>query len=307
MPTRLTTAAINPTLTTYAQGLSQDIASALAEFIAPTVVVGATAGRYKQYDDKNSFLAYAETRRAIGGPATRLRFSATDGEYSCEPHALEIPVDDEERRRAGEEQDRLERAKTRSLVTTAVVSREDRVMTAVKAAISATSGVGEWSKAANDPIKEINDQIKAIAIDCGIFPNRLALGLGAWAVLRDHPKVIDRQPGAELIGLTTEQLAKMLLNPAIEIKIGTLSKTTGWGMANSKTNIVGDEVFVFVGAKTPTEYDPSAAKTFTAADGSVTAVRVYRDETDRSDILAVDWSEQVKVTSSVCIKRITIS
>lgn len=302
----LTTAAINPTLTTYAQGLSQEITSALAEFFAPNVVVGATAGKYKQYDDKNSFLAYAETRRAIGGPATRLRFVATDGTYNCEPHALEIPIDDEERRRAGDQQDRLERAKTRALVTTSVVSKEDRVLSVVKAGVTAVANKGTWSNAANDPIKEINEQILAIAKDSGMYPNRLALGLGAWAVLRDHPKVIERQPGAELIGLSLEQLAKMLLNPAMEVKVGMLSKTTAWGLANSKSNIVGDEVFVFLGSPNPTEYDPSALKTFTAADGSVTAVRVYRDENARSDILAVDYSEQIVLTGSACIKRITI-
>lgn len=303
----LTTAAINPTLTNYAQGLAQDINSALAEFIAPNVVVGATAGKYKKYDDKNSFLSFAETRRAIGGPATRLRFVATDGEYNCEPHALEIPIDDEERRRAGDQQDRLERAKTRALVTTSVVSKEDRVMTVVKAGVPAVANKGVWSNSANDPIKEINEQIKAIALATGVFPNRLALGLGAWAVLRDHPKVVARQPGAEIIGLTLEQLAKMLLNPSIEIKVGMLSKTTAWGLANSKSNIVGDEVFVFLGSSNPTEYDPSALKTFTAADGSVTAVRVYRDENARSDILAVDYSEQIVLTGSACIRRITVS
>ena len=304
---KLSTAAINPTLTTYAQGLSQDIDTALADFIAPTVVVGATAGKYKKFNDKNAFLAYAETRRAIGGPATRLKFSADDGDYNCEPHALEITIDDEERRRAGETQDRLERAKTRTLITTSVLSKEDRVMSLVKASVSAVNGKGVWSNAANDPIAEINDQIKALAIATGMYPNRIALGLGAWAVLRDHPKVMARQPGAELIGLTTEQLARMLLNPSIEVKVGMLSKTTAWGKADAKSNIVGDEVFIFLGSANPTEYDPSALKTFTAAEGSVSAVRVYRDETARSDVLAVDYSEQIVLTGSACIKRITIT
>jgi len=304
---RLSTAAINPTLTTYAQGVSQDLAGDISDFIAPYVVVGASAGRFKQFDDKNSFLAYAETRRGIGGTATRLKFEATDGTYDCEPNALEIPIDDTERSRAGEWQDRLERSKSRSLITTARVSRADRVMTIIKAAITAVVGKGVWSNAANDPIAELNEQILAIAIACGMMPNRLALGLGAWATLRDHPKVIERQPGAELIGLTVEQLAKMLLNPAMEIKIGTLSKTTAWGKANSKSNIVGDEAFMFIGSASPSEYDPSAVKTFTTQEGSVTAVRVYRDEAARSDILAVDWSEQIQVTSSIGIKRITIT
>jgi hypothetical protein len=36
-------------------------------------------------------------------------------------------------------------------------------------------------------------------------------------------------------------------------------------------------------------------------------VRVYREESSRSDVLAVDWTEDIKLTSSVCAKRITVS
>jgi hypothetical protein len=78
------------------------------------------------------------------------------------------------------------------------------------------------------------------------------------------------------------------------------------GLADSKSAVIGDDVYLFIGAKNPTEYDPSAVKTFTADDGSVTAVRTYRDEQDRSDILAVDYSEQVVVTSTLAIRRIAV-
>jgi hypothetical protein len=41
--------------------------------------------------------------------------------------------------------------------------------------------------------------------------------------------------------------------------------------------------------------------------GGVDNVRVYRAESNRSDILAVDWSEDIIVTSSACGRRITVS
>lgn len=46
-------------------------------------------------------------------------------------------------------------------------------------------------------------------------------------------------------------------------------------------------------------------KTFRTRRGGVDLVRVYREERSRSDFLAVDWTEDIKVTSSVCAKRIT--
>ncbi len=79
------------------------------------------------------------------------------------------------------------------------------------------------------------------------------------------------------------------------------------GKTASKSNIVGSEIFVFHGNDNPTQYDPGFAKTFSIGANSVEAVRMYRDESCRSDILAVDWSEDVQVVSSICAKRITVS
>ena len=57
------------------------------------------------------------------------------------------------------------------------------------------------------------------------------------------------------------------------------------------------------GVQAPTIYDPSALKTFAGGRGGVSAVREYRDESSRSDIYAVDWSRDVKVTSAISIER----
>ena len=64
---------------------------------------------------------------------------------------------------------------------------------------------------------------------------------------------------------------------------------------------------MFVGSANPTRYDPSFAKTFSIGGSSVEDVYTYRDDNCRSDILAVDWSEDVQVVSAACAKRITLS
>ena len=140
------------------------------------------------------------------------------------------------------------------------------------------------------------------------LPNAISFGLGAWSVFRNHPKVMARQPGAALIGLTTAQGAQMLLNPGIEIRVGILSKDSAkWGNTKNAVNIVGLEVFVFLRSANPTQYDPSMAKTFTIGAGLVAGVREYRSEQDRSDIYAMDWSEDIEVVSTECGRRLTIS
>ncbi|HYE29791.1 MAG TPA: hypothetical protein VEH27_00040 [Methylomirabilota bacterium] len=299
-------ASFNPTLTNYGQGVAQDLKTALAEFMAPTVQVGSTVGQYKKYDDKNAFQIH-ETERAVGGAARRIEFSSTDPVYNCRPHALEIPIDDSETDAAGEQATSLRMSKTKTLVTSAVLSRENRVITIAKG-LTAAAGKGVWSNTSTDPVAELDEQIEAIATKTGMMPNRIVFGLGGWRVFRNHPKVVAKQPGAALIGVTEDQAAKMLLNPGISIKVGVLSKDTSkFGAAATKVNIVGAEVFIFIASDSPTEYDPSWLKTFSGARGSVSSVREYYDDRARSQILAVDFSEQIVQVSDISAARLTIS
>lgn len=296
------------TLTNYAQGLAQDKASALAEFIAPTVPVGAASGQFKRFDEKNAFQTY-DTSRAIGGPRRRLEFAADDPFYNCQPQALEIAIDDHERALAGETDPLgLEEAKVQTLVSTAVNSHEAKVFSAVKAAKAADATAGVWSDAAKDPIAEIDELIEEIAVATGMLPNRMVFGIGAWRIFRNHAKVIARQPGAQIVGVNYSQAASMFLNPGMDLRVGLLSRDlTKFGKAKDAENIVGGEVFIFYGSNAPTPYDPSFAKTFVTKGGGADSVKMYRAESNVSDMLALDWSEDIQVVAPVTGRRITLS
>ena len=304
----LSTATYKETLKQYAYGVAQDVKSALADFIAPRVPVGVGTGMFKKFDDKNAFQRY-DTARAVGGPATRIEFASTDGNFNCEANALEVPIDDQEREKAGDAQSALEEAKTRTLVINASLAREKRVFDLVKANVAAAASKGAWSSDATaNPIDEIDEQIEAIATLTGLMPNRMVIGLGAWRVLKNHANVIARLNGSPDKSVSLDAFAGMLLNPQIDIRVGIMSiDANKMGKAASKSNVVGSEIFLFHGSDNPTQYDPGFAKTFSVGANSVEAVRLYREERNRSDILAVDWSEDVQVVSAICAKRITVS
>ncbi len=76
----------------FAQGAAQSAVQPVADFLAPTVEVPTSIGRYKIYTEKNRF-APPDTSRAIGGRATVLSFDATDATYNCQPNALDFPID----------------------------------------------------------------------------------------------------------------------------------------------------------------------------------------------------------------------
>ena len=83
-------------LVQYAQGAAQDMTSAVADFIAPTVPVATAVGRFKKYTEKNRF-RIPNTARALGGAATQIGFTAEDETYNCQPNALDFPVDNLEK------------------------------------------------------------------------------------------------------------------------------------------------------------------------------------------------------------------
>lgn len=308
MPARATI--VNQTLTNYARGVAIDKTSKLASFIAPSVPTGTANGQYKSFSDKNAFAVY-NTARAVGGSRTRIEFDATDAFYNCRPNGLEIAIDDHERDQAGSNDSgglQLERAKISTLVSAAAVSHELTVFTRIRAAVSATAGVGQWSNSANDPIAEIDAQIELISNNIAKMPNRMVIGLGAWRVLKNHPLVRARQPGKDNIGVKLDQLAAMLLNPDMDIRIGVLpSDANKPGRAAQQSNIVGNEVWVFYGEENPSVYDPSFCKTFRIDRSGVDTVKEYRQEGASSDVYAVDWTEDVVVTAPIAGRRIALS
>lgn len=299
--------ALNPTLTAYARGVAQDLGGSIADILAPRLHVGATLGKFKKFDDKASFQIY-QTARAVGGKANRIVFEATDGTYDCKANALEHVVDDQQRDTyGGGDPLGIEKAATRALVTTAMLSRENDVVTAVNAAVSATGGIGVWGSDSNDPVKEINGQIEAIATNTGMLPTDIVFGLTAWKRFVDNAKVLGRMPGINVQTMSPDRAASMItLNPQIKVHVGTMVKdTTTIGETQSNAQLVGSDVYIFVRTAQPSIYDPGFAKTFMGGRHGIQSVRRYRDETVRSDVVAVDWSQDIQVVSSISGKRIT--
>ena len=302
---KLGTSTFSETLKNYAFGVAQDVKTSLADFIAPRVPVGMGSGQFKKFNEKNAFQVY-DTSRGVGGTATRMAFDAADEFFNCAPNALEVAIDDQEREKAGSADTALEEAKVRTLVINAALAREKKVFDLIKSGVSVAS---TWTSSGDDdPIDLIDAEIEAIANATGLLPNRMVIGLGAWRKIKNHDQILKRQSGTSNKGVSLDVFAGMLLNPTIDIRVGVMAfDTAKMGKAANKQNVVGSEIFIFHGNDNPTQYDPGFAKTFSIGANSVEDVRMYREEKVRSDILAVDWSEDVKVISTLCAKRIQVA
>ena len=299
----ISSASGNPLLTSYAQAIIPDLESSQANFIAPQVVAPSARSRYKIYNEVNSWQTY-ETQRAIGGPATRIPWLASDGQLNLEPHALENPIDDFEREDTSDIVG-LQQSKVRSLLSSATLSNEKDLFTYIKANVSAEGGKGTWN-ASTDPIEQLDEQLVALETALGRRPNRILMGTLAWQIMRDNAKTQARFKSG-FASITRDMVSNVLIFP-VEIAIGGLLYNSAQPQATkSKARFVGSDVFLFFADQNPTMEDPSFAKTFTTGRGGIQSVRTYREEGSRSDIVAVDWNRQFAITNSEGVKRLTVT
>jgi len=308
------TATLNWPLTQYAQGFMQDRLAAyrLASLLMPIVKVGAASGTFKKFDDRNSFLV-TDTYRGVGGTAKRLKFEATDGTYACEPHALEIPMDDFEPDLVGTGAgaagaELLAQGKIKSLLSVKATSYAKRAVDFAFASLTPVADRGNFSNESIDPIDQLDEQIDALATDVSSSENiTLILSLGVWRKIRMHPKVKARVQGIKT-ALSRDQFLDTLLLP-VNLEISSVSATvTKWGQSTvNKGSLVGNYAILLYSQPNPGLYDPSAFKCFSTNDALVDGVRQYREESARSEVYAVDWSEDMKLCSTLCARLLAIS
>lgn len=310
-----TTATLNYPLTTYAQGHMNDLADAraLAERLSPSTPVPGSAGTFKKFDDKNSFLP-EDTARALGGDPNIIGIKATDDTFSCKPQALEVRVDQAEIDAAGSlsgelGQQLLREGKIAALLNKCALSHGVQVVTAVLAAVAPQANFGNWSNPDIDPIDQLDEQLTQLSNDCGSVSNiKLTIDVNAWKLLRKHPKIKTRTQFTQVGGITKDQLASILIFP-VDVFISALVKdTTGLGVASSKARVLNSECLLHYSMPNATLYDPSPFKSFTVGMGSPFAgVRSYQAPNQLWEGHLIDWSRDIKQTSVLAMRRVTVN
>ena len=311
----LSSATLNYQLTNYAQGHMNDLADsrALAERLAPSTPVPGASGQFKKFNDKNSFLP-EDTARATGGDPKIIAFIASDDTYYCKPQALEVRVDKSELDAAGSNQGSLgqqllREGKVGAMLNKASLSHTIQVINAVLNAVPAQPDRGVWSNPDIDPIDQLDEQLDLLTLDCGSSSNiKLTLDVGAWRALRNHPKVKARCTGVQVGGITRDQLQGLLMLPVDVMIAGIVKDTTGLGVTSSKVRALASTALLHYSAPNATVYDPTPFKTFTVGMGSpFGGVRSYDALNGLWEGHVIDWSRDIKQTSTLAMRRLNIS
>jgi len=307
---KLSSLSSNPMIAEYAQTTAAGAIQPIADYIAPTVAVATSIGQFKKYNPKSRF-RIPDTRRGIGGRATTLEFSKEDGSYNCEPHAIDVPLDELEKL---EEADMVnginERADEAAYISG--LSHEKAVIDA--ALVAAGAGTGKTWNSSVDPVSDLDDAIltvmKAAAIGSGMQIG-IVFGPTAWKITKNQAAVRGRiivgkgAPVATAVP-TLDSFGTLLIGePSVRTSF-MVADTTKEGLDPVLDFLLSNVVLIFARNPNPTRRDPSFMKTFRLRNQWMKP-RFYTRDDNRVEYAGFDWSEDVQVANSGAVVRLNIS
>ena len=309
---RLSSISSDPMLRQFAQGAAQSAIMPVADFIAPTIEVPTSTGRFKKYTEKHRF-HIPKTLRTLGGRASELRFEVNDATFNCAPHALDYPVDNLEQL----ESEGVENMLREGAVAVAEVAGLAHEKSVIDLAVDAVGPGADsaWNDAA-DPVADIDDTILDVIKACkyGSLMNvGVLFGASAWNVFKNQAKVRGRfvvGSGARSgVGLAVPTQAN-----AGELFIGSPEVRTSYmvfddapeGIDEDVKFLLDSAVLVFARKTQPTRRDPSFMKTFRLMNRFMVPGSYQRDD-GRVEVAKFDWSEDVQVSNANAARRINVS
>ncbi len=307
---RLAEISASPVLREFAQGAAQSAIMPVADFLAPTIEVPTSVGRYKKYSEKNRF-SIPNTLRSIGGRAAELRFEVSDETYNCEPHALDYPVDNLEKLESGD----LENALREGSVAIAEVAALAHEKSVIDAALAA-SGAGTdkaWGDT-SDPVTDVDAAILQV-IKAAKYGSLMGVGVlfgaSAWVTFKNASKVRGRfvvgAGGVGGLAVPTEKSAGNLFVGTPEVRSSYMVyDSAAPGVAEDIQFLLDSTVLVFARRANPTRRDPSFMKTFRLMGQYMVPSSYMRDD-GRVEVAKFDWSEDVKVTNSAAVVRLNVT
>jgi hypothetical protein len=310
---RLSDISASPTLREFAQGAAQSSIMPVADFLAPTVEVPTSTGRFKKYTEKHRF-HIPDTLRTLGGRAAELRFEVSDETFNCEPHALDYPVDNLEQLESEGMENMLREGAT-AVAEVAALSHEKSVIDAALAAVGVGTGK-TWNSSA-DPIADVDDAILAV-IKAAKYGSLMGVGVlfgaTAWKIFKNQEKVrgrfvVGNGGGKAALGLAvpTEQSASQMFVGTPDVRTSyMIYDATAESLAESVNFLLDSTVLVFARKEAPSRRDPSFMKTFRLMNRFMVPGSYMRDD-GRVEVAKFDWSEDVKVTNSAACVRLNVA
>lgn len=207
---------IDPILSTVAQGYKNSDMVGLNLF--PYVPVGQRGGKIITFG-KEDFALY-NTARAPGANTKRIQYGYSGSNFALESHSLEGLVPFEIMQEAesvpGIDLGRGAVIKTQNVIALRLEYAQATLATTAgnypagnKVTLAGTSQWSDLTSGVSDPMKDVETAKEAVRSKIGKRPNTVVIGAAVWAMLRMHPKIVDRMKYTGRDVATTELMAQL--------------------------------------------------------------------------------------------------
>jgi len=287
-------AKINPVLTKLAIAYPQQ--GLVAEKLCPVVDVGEENedGTYFVFDKTNIQGGYEDTR-ALGVRAPTFDWKMSTGNYHCEEHTLEKPIDWREFKQWKKYLDIAVTTQEISLELL-LLNYEIRVANllttygnyASSSYYATLSGTDQWSDFVNsDPEANVETAREAVALGAA-EPNTIAIPVNVWRRIRRHPAIRSLVKEADSRQLQEDGFPARLFGLKA-VYPGARYNSAMPGASESISRIWSDYVWIGVVNPKPTKRTMSFAYTLRAKG---IQVETYEDNPKKSDVVRVQLAIQ---------------
>ena len=280
-------------LTTFAVGWRDpNNLQALLDFIAPPIAVQRRF-EFRRAVNAEAFLSETDDVRSIGASFKRVEYTGDSVSAKNFNKGLTIRIDHDEEP-DGNWQERY----VQLLLNRLLRNELRRAITAIDAVALGNSYT--WDINAN-PDADVRTELANGAAVTGIAPNRVIYGEDAWFKRADS---YDKQSNAGAIrsaGMTPEELAPRLFVDGVKVVHARYQNSS-----STKAKILGNTVYAYFAEASGVKDEPSNLKRFvTPTEQGL--YRVYVDQRAKFTDLTVEHYSNIVITSSLGIRKLTVS
>lgn len=304
-------------LTNISIAFLQDAMGFVADQVFPNIPVAKQSDLYFTFD-RGMFNRDQMKKRAPGSESEGVGYSLSRDSYFADVWALHHDIPDQRRANADSPL-QPDREATELLTIQALIRRESEWATRYFAAgIWSTNRTGvnpgppgagqflSWVLPASDPIADIESGKQAVAALTGFEPNVLVVSRDVWAVLRNHPAIVDRikfssSPNSPAV-VNLQAVAAVLEVDRILVSRGIVNSAIE-GAANVNAFLLGSGALLVYSAPNPGLMAPSGGYTFSwtgllGAGAQGQRVSRFRMEHLKSDRIEIEMAFAQKLVAA---------
>ncbi|PTX93369.1 hypothetical protein DB345_17325 [Spartobacteria bacterium LR76] len=287
---KLTPEMINRVLLDYGAGANTRVKK-VRGLIAPTVTVPHLTGQYVK-SGVQATLKIPDSRRALSTQGVTLEFDLFGGKYSCQPHALTLPVD------AAEDTDAAWLLRDAldyfGEVTEQITEKEaiDKALAAAGAPVDM-----DWIDA--DPVAVIDRAIRELIPIAKSTEIAVVFGILAWEKFKASPDVKAR--GAAALSYST---CPNLFHTGARFDTAySIHDTAPAGLEDIDFMFPQDDVLILASSERATRRDASALKSFSLDPKVLNPANVVPLKSGRGWLVTMDWAMDIQITNEPGIRR----